>query len=396
MRSSFWLLFAVVFSATVGHLELVETIPVSMNISTVCRSVFDGWMQLITSAAKTIDMASLYVIFSEGSGGGSEFGKQILAALLEALKRGVEVRVMVPWPSLSANAQTDLDTLQTAGALIGKFNWTASVGVKGMFHAKFMIVDSQHTYVGSADYSWSALARIKQSGIVVWSSSRFALDANRIFTQYWNVINGTVPPQWGSNDTALTNRTNTDENGAFIAESPESFCASFREPDAVSVVSAVERANKFVKLASMDYYTATLYQGSPALKWPNLDDAIRNASDRGVNIYILFGIWEQSPHVMFHVWRSLANYSTKIEIRILTVPDGGVAHEKFIVTDVDAYVSTNNMTPDYYLKDWTAGVSVTMKSSSLPTLERYFDRDWHSSYAIPIDVYFNWTVPIKN
>lgn len=79
-----------------------------------------------------------------------------------------------------------------------------------------------------------------------------------------------------------------------------------------------------------------------------------------------------------------------IDIRILVVPDGGVAHEKFICTEIESYSTTNNFTPDYFLENWTAGLGVTIQTTTL-SFAAYFDRDWDSVYAVPIHKYFNWT-----
>jgi|JI10StandDraft_1071094.scaffolds.fasta_scaffold835647_1 phospholipase D3/4 len=179
-----FLLFLFVSATALGQfIELVETVPVSMNITSVGRSVADAWVAMFASAQKTIDMTSLYVVLSSGFGRGSEKGKEVLNALVAAIKRGVVVRVMVPWPSLSNKAGLDLDFLSSQGALIGKFNWTRIVGSSGMLHAKYLVVDSKHFYSGSADFSWSALARIKQLGVVAWDSPVLAADALRVFNQ---------------------------------------------------------------------------------------------------------------------------------------------------------------------------------------------------------------------
>lgn len=167
----------------------METLPHTFGRSSSTKntsSIADGWVAMIEASKLTIDMESLYVIFSEGGGPDSD-GKRVLSSLLAALSRGVRVRVCVPWPSMSDNGAIDLITLQSAGASIGKVNWMNSTGTRGLAHGKFLIADSLHTYIGSADFSQPALSSIKQVGVIAWDCKQLAQDASRVFEQFYSL-----------------------------------------------------------------------------------------------------------------------------------------------------------------------------------------------------------------
>ena len=94
----------------------------------------------ITAAAKTIDLSAAYFVPDELTH----------AALLEALRRGVKIRVIVPGAHIDSEAvrnasRASWGPLLLAGATIAEYEPT-------MFHCKVMIVDGLLTSVGSTNF----------------------------------------------------------------------------------------------------------------------------------------------------------------------------------------------------------------------------------------------------
>ena len=94
----------------------------------------------INAAAKTIDLSAAYFVPDELT----------YAAILEAMRRGVKVRVIVPGPHIDSEAvrsasRASWGPLLLAGATIAEYGPT-------MFHCKVMIVDGLLTSVGSTNF----------------------------------------------------------------------------------------------------------------------------------------------------------------------------------------------------------------------------------------------------
>ena len=94
----------------------------------------------ITAAAKSIDLAAAYFVPDE----------LMSTALVNAMKRGVKVRIIVPGPHIDSDAvrsasRASWGPLLLAGATIAEYQPT-------MYHCKVMVVDGLLTSVGSTNF----------------------------------------------------------------------------------------------------------------------------------------------------------------------------------------------------------------------------------------------------
>ena len=75
------------------------------------------------------------------------------------------------------------------------------------------------------------------------------------------------------------------------------------------------------------------------------------------------------------------------------IPYGRVNHNKYMVTDKVAYIGTSNWSGDYFTN--TAGVGIVIEepdsmeavgnnTSMRSELQKLFERDWDSAYALPL------------
>jgi hypothetical protein len=68
-----------------------------------------------------------------------------------------------------------------------------------------------------------------------------------------------------------------------MSSSPPSFCPAGREEDAAAIIGIIDAAERFVRVAVMDYFPATIYGGNRTRFWPLIDNAIR----RGKQLHLL-------------------------------------------------------------------------------------------------------------
>jgi len=188
--------------------------------------------------------------------------------------------------------------------------------------------------------------------------------------------------------------------------------------DVDALVKVIDEAREFVYVAVMDYFPGTLY-GKHFKHWPLIDDALRRgnhhqacfpinkasfvaALERGVHVRLLLSDW---PHSRADMWRHLQSLmalngarrgTVSVEGRKFLVPAfdpsqaaipfARVNHNKYMVTDKEAYVGTSNWSADYFIS--TGGISLvarnahdSQKEGLRKRLEAIFLRDWHSAYS---------------
>ena len=137
---------------------LVETIPQDLvyNETIISKDTHDQLLELIGSAKSSIDIASFYWTLQgkdvmSNPVPESKKGEDILNALVNVAKnKAVKVRIAVNDDKNNENA--DIEILERV-AQIKKVNFTRLVGA-GILHTKFVLVDNQSFYLGSANMDW--------------------------------------------------------------------------------------------------------------------------------------------------------------------------------------------------------------------------------------------------
>uniref|UniRef100_A0ABD2XDW7 PLD phosphodiesterase domain-containing protein n=1 Tax=Trichogramma kaykai TaxID=54128 RepID=A0ABD2XDW7_9HYME len=400
------------------RLGLVESIPIGLaypNGSAEHPTTFATWMDLIGMARNSVEIASLYWtmnredIYPDDS---AYEGEAVLKALLEAGRdRGIALRIAQNVPSeLSPNINTEY-LAKKANAVVRSLNFAALIG-GGVLHTKLWLIDRTHVYLGSANMDWRSLTQVKELGIVAYNCSCIANDLAKIFDVYWKLgEDGKVPATWPK---ALSTRINMENPMAFVlngnkyrtffASSPPPFSPEGRTGDIDAILRCIERAEKFIYVAVMDYFPLTLY--TPKRKyWPVIDDALRAAAiERKVEIRLLINKGRYSAASEDYFLKALEDLTNsfsnvKIEVRRFTVPTNAsfdkipysrIYHNKFMVTETTAYIGTSNWSGDYFTT--TAGIGVIFEdadprndNSIRDQLEAVFVRDWTSDYAHPLN-----------
>lgn len=398
--------------------HVTESIPVGLKFrsgSRVFNSTSQQLKQLVSTAQHRLDIAVFYFTLMgtdvmPDAGPSSAEGEELLAAIVEAIRRGVKTRIAVDSGSNLSSA-SDLDQMREAGAEIRPVNLTRLLG-SGVLHTKFLVADGHSFYIGSANMDWRSMSQVKEAGVTVRFCPVLALDLLKIFDVYWMLgqSDSRIPETWPDElrtDINIQSPVDVKLGGTFsdvfIASSPPSFNPNGRTNDIQALVSVIDGAKKFINIAVMDYFPTFLYQKT-AVFWPVIDDALKRAAiERGVRVRLMASRWSHTRKSMSVYLRSLDSFRSlgprgRIQVKTFVVPTIGpdqaripfarVNHNKYMVTDESAYIGTSNWSADYFVN--TAGVSFVSREkfgscyrndSLRESLVQLFDRDWNSGYA---------------
>ncbi|XP_012528482.1 5'-3' exonuclease PLD3 [Monomorium pharaonis] len=400
------------------NISLVESIPLGLSYSNNTaqhESTYDSWMELIGMAQNTIEIASLYWTMKGDDvipDYSAKMGEQVFQSLLEAGRdRQITLKIAQNLPSrLSPNVDTQI-LAKKANAQVRSLNFAGLLG-GGVLHTKLWLIDRTHIYVGSANMDWRSLSQVKELGLMVLNCSCLANDYAKIFDVYWKLgEDGKVPSTWpDSFSTKINidnpmNFTNMDNKyKLFIASSPPPFSPKGRSNDLDAIVHCIAKAEKFIYISVMDYFPLTIYTAQIKY-WPIIDNALRAAAiERKIQVRLLISKWKHSRPSESYFLKSLQDltYSypkVRIEVRRFIIPTNSsldkipfarVNHNKYMVTDVTAYIGTSNWSGDYFID--TAGIGTVFESvgpqndnNIRQQLENIFHRDWYSEYSFPLN-----------
>ncbi|KTF90538.1 hypothetical protein cypCar_00014545 [Cyprinus carpio] len=361
------------------RIVLVESIPEGLvfNSSTTHQSIYEAWLNLISGAQSSLDIASFYWTLTNNDTHTHEDtakqGEQILEELGQ-LSGKVSVRIAVDKTS-EKKPMNDINFLTGSGADVRMVNMRELTS--GVLHTKFWIVDKKHIYIGSANMDWRSLTQVKELGAVVYDCSCLANDLGKIFEAYWYLNQTeTVPAHWPQKYSTLYNKDtpmqlslNGTDASVYLSSSPPSLCAEGRTPDLQSVLSVIADAQQFVYIAVMNFLP-TMEYSSHKRYWADIDTQLRRVA------------YERNVRRIFTV---------PSDPRQKHIPYARVNHNKYMVTDKVAYIGTSNWSGDYFVN--TAGsalvVNQTSAQSTSPTvqeqLQAVFERDWDSPYSTDIN-----------
>ncbi|XP_075043156.1 5'-3' exonuclease PLD3 [Mixophyes fleayi] len=396
------------------NIVLVESIPEGLVYpanTTTNPSVYETWMDLLSQAKSSVDIASFYWSLTNNDTHtkhpSANQGETVLKELLKLKQRGVTLRVAVNQDA-SPKKSDDLEALRYSGAEIRFVDMLHLTD--GVLHTKFWVVDGKHLYIGSANMDWRSLTQVKELGSTVYNCSCLAQDLGKIFEAYWTLgeVNATIPSPWPDNFSTIFNKEtpmevtlNNTQSLVYLSSSPPPLSAKGRTDDLQSILSIIDDAKKFVYISVMDY-TPTEEFSTPRRYWPEIDSRLRKAVyERHVTVRLLISCWGHSKPYMFPFLNSLDGlHSNKthynIEVKIFVVPVSAeqksipyarVNHNKYMVTDRVAYIGTSNWSGDYFIR--TAGsalvVNQTCAANATNTMQEQlsavFMRDWSSGYS---------------
>lgn len=155
-----------VYVYCVSRISLTESIPEGLIYpegTTPYRTTYQSWMDLISTAQSTIEIASFYWTLRKNDiypYPSSQQGEQVFQALLQAgTERGLIIKIAQNAPT---QEQPNLDTeylVKRKAAEVRSLNFVQLIG-NGVLHTKLWIIDRQHFYLGSANMDWRALTQV--------------------------------------------------------------------------------------------------------------------------------------------------------------------------------------------------------------------------------------------
>lgn len=385
---------------------LVESIPIGLPFKTNNHTA-EAWINIIDNSKQYLDISVMYWNLNTSDYKSSVYGRRVYEAIIRAGKRGVKIRIAQDGASNLSDNKESAYLVQEGLAEVREINVTRLIG-SGIIHTKFILSDIATLYIGSANMDWKSLSEVKEVGVVFQECPCVASDLYKIFAAYWKLgeNDSVIPEKWPIsyrtpfNFSSMAKLTMDGEPAEyFISSSPGPFNPKGREHDLAAIQKIMKDARKSVCISVMDYIPSTLYMKKSNRFWPEIDDSIRDAAYRGVNVRMLISHWDHSRKEMIPFLKSLQTITDglprynrtehgQVQVRIFTVPPNGkekipftrVNHAKYMVTEDIAYIGTSNWSGDYFIS--TAGVAMVVRQpSATKRLQNVFDRDWNSEYS---------------
>jgi phospholipase D3/4 len=380
--------------------SLVESIPVgleSLRGTPGVQYTEDVLVRLTRAAQSTIYLTAMYWALlpdpkSVDEKGftdeqfqqmGADSGRALCAALCDAARRGVSIRILQS-PGFSGQKQESDNFRERFPERVSiheidMSKWYGS----GIMHQKVWIFDSVHLYLGSANMDWKSLMQVKEMGVAVEDCPELAADAIKYFDSWWRFsalgptsqeafdpavrIDRRVP-SWStlipaskrsqspladkyatkySARTPLRLALNGEQCGVFLSGCPQEVLGKGRTWDGEGLVHTIDDARKSICISVMDFAPAGLYSrpsAGPPIRdegiipidtpvwWPLLTDALLSAVlTRKVYVRLLVSKWAHTSPLIEPMLRALQSAadagradpymsSGQLEIKLFMVP----------------------------------------------------------------------------
>lgn len=183
---------------------------------------------------------------------------------------------------------------QLSNVEIRRISFFRLVGA-GILHTKFITIDGENFYVGSANMDWRSLSEVKELGITVTSCPMLTEDVNKIFKVYWQLAaTGKLPESWPDYTMTKINKENPASislnrtaSAVYLSSSPKELNPPDRTNDINAILDVINSAKKFIYIAVMDY-SPTFFFGKKKIYWPVIDEALRRAAyEKNVTVRIM-------------------------------------------------------------------------------------------------------------
>ena len=375
-----------------GQVQLVESVPVETDLDLPdLPDARDVWPMLIAGARESLDIEVFYVSAEPDTPDALDV---VLAEVAAAAGRGVRVRLLAD----AGFHRTYPQWVDEIGALPGAearlFDARTTWG--GVQHAKFFVIDGRAAFVGSQNWDWRALEHIHELGARI-DGPIPARAVGAIFDWDWALAGGETPSRAEPVDAgpwrlAVRGRGEVD---ARLAASPPQALPPGLPHDEPLLVELIDRAQRELRLHLLSYNPGDRHGGY----YEVLDNALRRAAARGVQVRIILSNWSKRRYMQPHV-KSLAVLAN-IEVRFTNIPPwsggfvpyGRVEHPKYLVKDGDeAWLGTANWARSYFHD--SRNLSLFFAGAALAgDMTRFFDKSWNSPYAEIVDPGVVYTPP---
>jgi phosphatidylserine/phosphatidylglycerophosphate/cardiolipin synthase-like enzyme len=395
-----FLLILIVFSVTAGAaftqtlFKIVESVPdeTFLGESELPRA-YDEWLDMIKSAKKTIDMETFYIASEKG-----EPLEKIIREVTAAADRGVKVRIMIDLSFFSRYPESAKDFENVKNITVKKIPFGEIAG--GVMHAKYFVVDGEDLFIGSQNFDWRALKHIHEMGVRIKNEKLAGMFLD-VFEYDWKMCDNydnqyreellkEFPKSVINAKNKLKNTT--EEFGKlslYPVFSPNSLVPKGWSGEETELLKIIKSAKKKLCIQFFSYSLKGSSKNSPYTK---IDDALRAAAKKGVDVKIIFSDWAIKNGATEQI-KELSQVQG-IQIKFSTIPQyskgfipySRVQHCKFFTADDDiSWISTSNWERDYFYQSRNAAL-VIKNSKVNAELEKVFTRVWNSDYVETVDV----------
>ncbi|MBK4735976.1 phospholipase D family nuclease [Noviherbaspirillum pedocola] len=108
--------------------------------------------------------------------------KPVLTALIDAKKRGVDVKLVLDYKNNFAECGRRCAGMHAVAAAVNAGIDTRVISRYPIFHHKFVVIDNRHVQTGSFNYSAAAEKSNAENVIVIWNNPAVA----KTYTQQWD------------------------------------------------------------------------------------------------------------------------------------------------------------------------------------------------------------------
>ncbi|MFA6316597.1 MAG: phospholipase D-like domain-containing protein [Elusimicrobiota bacterium] len=360
--------------------ELVYTLPVETTLGQPdLRQAADVWREMVAGAKKRVDFCQFYITPKDG-----EPLDPVLAEMEAAAKRGVKIRFLAESKMAKASAE-GFERLRKIPNLELRVVDFGAVKKDGIIHAKYFVVDGREAYLGSQNFDWRSLKHIHELGLRI-SKARIVRDMAAVFEADWA---GAARAAAGKAAKPLRKvRPAADfKKRAYLVASPWAFNPLGVGDSESELVRLIDSAKKELLIQVLDYAPLTRTKRF----YPPLDNALRSAAARGVQVRLLVSNWNAEHPEVDHL-KSLS-LVPGVEVRMATLPQAAeghipfsrVIHSKYMVLDGELlWLGTSNWSGGYL--DNSRNLEVVIKDESLAGKAAAVHRQlWESAYAEKLD-----------
>ena len=359
--------------APAQELELVESFPVGTDFDQPdLRQTQTVWLEMIARARSEILWQTFYLAHEPGKA-----TEPVLKALEQAAARGVRVRLLVD-PKFYQTYPETLDRLASREGIEVRHS---AIGpwLEGMMHAKAIFVDGQEGFIGSQNFDWRSLEHIRELG-VHFRSTELTREYVKAFRWEWEHAGEPAPPQKLAE--VVSQPVKLDGSTVLATFSPNSLNSSTAASDEAEILRLLDGAQRSIEIALLSYSPLDHAGGR---FYPVLDNLIRRAAVRGVEVRLLLSHWVEGKKGQDHL--ASLDALDKVEVRACRIPPTSegeipfarVHHSKYLVCDgSQAWLGTSNWQEDYFHSSRNYGL--VMLDGPIPArLERLFNFDWQRS-----------------
>lgn len=364
-----------------ASLVLVESAPVETTLDHPDVPNADAvWTEMFGAATRSIDIAEFYTSEEPNSR-----LTPVIAALKAAAARGVRVRFLID-ETFSSKYPDTIQALAGKNIELRKLPGGKLFG--GVLHAKYFVIDrTKESYLGSQNFDWRSLEHIQEMGVRI-RSPELTAELLDVFETDWELAGGAPKDFRIQRHKHYGPVRIGDDMTASLVASPKGWLPREASWDLPQIIGLIDGARRSVAVQLLTYKVV----GHGGHVFKDLDDALRRAAQRGVQVRLLVSDWSDKPGSDARRASTELAKAANVEVKVITIPKWSkgeipfarVCHSKFLVVDGEqSWVGTSNWEGDYFLKSRNVGV-VIRQTAFTDRLTRVFEDTWTSAYARPV------------